>query len=411
MDNMQIRETIMLQKLLDSGVEKKRLYLYEERLNTELRKHYNYAEKALKIDKMRKGEICDADKYILYALLVLRVANADTIYRFLKMLKIRQPDLLIQTDYEILKKRLNLLSRYGFVYKIQYIQNTKINFSDAVAAEKELIRQEKIKEKMEEEGSYYDSAEYLSTRANPFNDNFKKWFGKDAYLVTTYALDSDSYQILNSVLHPVVKNIGWVGEKMAAETIGMGAASLITAGLHELSSFSKFMSTQIRPLRSQVFSVLSEMEFKLSDNAAKEVFTYTAAVFSSYSYCDRAKQMEEDIRHHTFDKIINIKNYIGIKGINKQNRDAFVIVCVNDSVDMIRFADACMKVQITPAELSRIYFTGEGIIMKYGIEKMLQLEPNGDKDYITVAAKLPVFGSSNKNDERIFAVKEDEKIS
>ena len=49
--------------------------------------------------------------------------------------------------------------------------------------------------------------------------------------------------------------------------------------------------------------------------------------------------------------------------------------------------------------------------MTYGIEKMLQLEPNGDKDYITVAAKLPVFGTLNKNDERIFAVKEDEKIS
>lgn len=411
MDKMQLQETIMLQKLLDSGVQEKRLFLYEERLNTELRKHYNYAEKSLKIDKMRKGEICDADKYILYALLVLRVANADTIHRFIKMLKIRQPDLLIQTDFEVLKKRLNMLSRYGFVYKIQYIQNTKVNFSDAIAAEKELIRQEKMKEKMEEEGSFYDSADYLASRANPFNDNFKKWFGKDAYLVTTYALDSDSYQILNSVLHPVVKNIGWVGEKMTAETIGMGAASLVTAGLHELSTFTKFMSTQIRPLRSQVFSVLSEMEFKLSDKTSKEVFTYTAAVFSAYAYCDKAKQVEEDIRHHTFDKIINIKNYIGIKGINKQNRDAFVIVCVNDSIDMIRFADACMKVQMTPAELSRIFFTGEGIVMKYGIERMLQIEPDGNKGYVTVAAKVPVLGTTYKDNERDFKVKDNEKIS
>lgn len=432
-DTLTLKETVALQKLLDQGENDKRRYIYTERLRTNIDVEYHYSDKAVRSSKLYSTEINMTDYYIMYALLILRIADAETVAAMLQFFKKKQPSLLINPNFRFVCNRLKYLTRLGFMYRMSYALNTKVELDDAYEISRQLVseareqlfadEEEMIDESImdedfldddlkadlsnavvigntlrKEDGPESYNLDYVneihrtkvrrsSREMQPFGVNFAMCFGKNAYCVKMYALDDTSYQLLSSVLHCRIKQEGWLGAKLAFEKIGIAAAGLVTRELCHLPNFTKFKDARVTTKNHGSFVLLSETEFKMESG-----YRYNCGVFCAYSYQDEEKQLSDDARQGVYNKISQITNYLGIKGITKNNMDAFVIVCVNDSVDLIRFADACMKIGLHQPELERLYFTGEGIVREMGLQKVLQMvRANNDAGYQIVSTTLPIM--------------------
>lgn len=422
-----IRETFALQQKLDAGLDEKRRYFYQDVLNNNLRLDFKLKDRDRRFDLINSKEFNVTDWYILYALLILRVADVDTVKRLLVVIKRKNPQLAVNAEFTYVRTRITWLAKNGFIAKLQYVQNTSVSAAEAYEYFDELSKQSEeaddailsldaeeivsLEDEMNGTSQWNGNLTYSDfdmtyidaiRRKNAiykrnqstggiYGGDYATYFGKDSYLVNCYMLNDSVYNMLCARFgNGVVMQIGNLSVKMSYELIGIAAAGLVTAALYELPSFYKTKESYIKS-KYRNFTCLSESEFRMNGSSDQRYF---GAVFASYNYCDKSKVLPEMEKKKLYDTVVCIKNYLGIKGIGKSGKDAFAIVCVNDMADLMRFVDACMNYGLTELESERIYFTGEGILRsEIGISKLirLRLTDAADTGYQFEPAVLPVM--------------------
>lgn len=378
-------------------------------------------------------ESSELDWWILYAVNTLKMADFSSIYRYLTAEKRLHPELLFTlNDTRIVRRRLSHLSKLGFLVKYVYVINTDINVDDAqevykLAESREQNRQylegtlsvsvslddEYMDELSEDEVGFVDydndeyngrlkmnTAHYHAKRSNGLEvlneegKQYRKYFGKKSELVILYSLEEEAHRWLKDRFG--VNIASYSGNpivKLPGTRMSFGAVGFVASHLSQLSSYNCFKTGRIVSKRNGNFVVPAEMEFKVKQKDGT-LFSYNCGIFKAYYLSGEGRVLPQHEKGNLFDTIYCIKNYIGIKGVTKEFYDGFVIVVVNDMVDMLEFMSALMKTKITEAESNRIFFTGEGIINStFGLEKMIgfKFDDNSETGYSLYPVRLPVI--------------------
>lgn len=376
----------------------------------------------------------EKDWWLMYAVNALGLADAESISRYLKSVKNAHKELYFTTnDERNMAKRLNLLSRMGFLEKYLYVIGTNVDIDDAQKAYE--ITREKLADKMalqtelskpavsvddefmdensEDEIDFvtYSTGTYSKYLQMKKKENFirgkngyavlcddgrgiiKKYFGKAAHLVTLYGIEMESHRNLKDrfgVNIPFYK--GDTAMKLTNEQIGDAAVGYVSSVFSDLPTFHNFKSGRVQ-CGNGLFMVPSELEFKIKEKDGTD-YAYNCGIFKSFYSRMEGRTLPSHDKGRVHTTIENLKNYLGVKGITKKGRDAFVVIVVNDSEDLHYFADALVKTtRINKAEINRIFFTGEGIVKSsVGVSRVMRVQVDDDvsREYHFEPIRLPV---------------------
>lgn len=369
------------------------------------------------------NEYTVSDFYIFFALMVLNVADALTIHRFLYERKKRYPKLAINVSFRFITKRIRTLVKRGVLGKVMYVQNTDNTIDDAYEALKKIIEErEKADEELEKialediiyddeddlEGDVMDNLYSYSDIQKEMNKgrvlnngnsflveqgidlNFKAFFGKDAVRITLYYLSEPVIPYVLSYFGgkvPATPLKGYPAMPLSV-LMGMASCSSITTAFCQFKDFNSFEYGNIRG-KTINFIPPYQMSFVTNKNSSGSK-KYFCSIYPAYIYVNPLKMDENIAKTGLNYKIKCIKNYIGILALGRHEmQDAFVIVCVNDLNDAKMFAEACFELGITEAELDRLYFMSESLIINNLSNRALQvIRKKGEIDF--VSSVLPV---------------------
>ena len=429
------KELLMLGKCLEDGSNSSGLFHYDEyfsRDNMKIVRGMKGREDRITFLMPDNPESSELDWWIMYAVNTLKMADFYSIQRYLKAEKRLHKELLFTLDdARILKRRLSLLSRLGFLVKHVYVVNTDVDVDDAQKVfekveekvrEEELLKKNSsasisldddyMDEESEDEIGYveYSNVEYSgkimhntsnfnARRANGFEvlneegKRYTRYFGKDSELVILYSLEEEAYRWLRDRFGVNISSYsGNPIVKLPSVRMGFGAVGFVASHLSQLSSYNCFKTGRIVSKKNGSFVVPAEMEFKVPQKDGG-LFSYNCGIFKSYYLPERGRILPQHEKGNLYDTICCIKNYIGIKGVTKASYDGFCVVVVNDMVDLLEFMSALMKTRVTEAESNRIFFTGEGIVNSpFGLSKMIgfRFDEKSETGYTLYPIKLPI---------------------
>ena len=337
------------------------------------------------------------DWYILQGILIFRIADAMTIWQYLMLLKSKNEKLLIQTSFDVIRKRLSVLTKRGLLGKSMFIQGTDLS-KDTVY---ETLKKEMIKdlEEEEEDADIEDisysvmqskkkknaakSTNKITREREVYSESYKEYFGKDALRVSMYFITEEALPKVCSYFgsSPVFP-IRHLEVKSLSEKMGIASGAMASVLLFGLKEKVNILNAHVKS-KYRDFALLSETEFMGVNKR------YFGAVFSSFSYYDPEKESEDFRDNKLKDTVLCVKNYLGIKGINKEGQDAFALILVNDTDDLTRFVAMCKKEKLTDKDLDRMFFTCEGLLKDVFLDLVFQISILGH-GYKIIKASLPV---------------------
>lgn len=384
--------------------------------------------------KLVSKDFTVTDWHILYALLVMKIADTLSICNFLYGIQKHNSGLYLSTDYSFVSKRINQLFRSGMIGKLQFIQNAEQSMDLAYELlEKAMADTEKKKAALIAEMNKEDDCIDLTTEFRDFDDEelyaewdtsylddirkknalfaynekenslygggYRKYFGKESQLINGYFLNDLIVPVICSHFGKApVTPVRFVYTKMFYTQLGIMSAAKLTAGLYGLKSFHSTKQASVTYKRGQVkdsFYCLSESEFRLS--IRENPFPIYVAVFASYMYCDERTMMPSVEKKNSYDLINSIRNYIGLKAIGKEDRqDALCIVLVNDVDDLNNFVVSAKRYGLTENERKRIFITSDSIIEVFGIRKFIQFDKIVDGKPSYSISSLPIVTDSEE---------------
>lgn len=440
LNNNQIKELAHLQTLIDSHPYRD-FYYHDYLDNTDnLRvkkstKGPNEAENFFMTDNIESSEL---DWWILYVAYILRVSDADSIYKTLSAVKKLHPELYYTVnDPRIVQRRLNILVKSGFLIRMQYVKNTTTNVSEAEEIyNKKCQLDEERKEILkapvslsvdsdyldeEDENTLelvnYNNAEYearfnaLRLKSNvvrgseTFQNNIiGVYYGKDAKLVTLYTCSFLSFQwLVTRFGSTMFNNIGNVLMYLPFKQIGLACVGSVVSQLSTLSSFYEFKPAKVNSRLNGIYVIPAELEFRTKTTAG-DIFTYNCGVFYNYYFPGKGKLLPKHMKQNMHELLLQIKNYIGVRGLcgnDSKKSDGFVIICVNDMVDIDKFLHSVKKhrtrdsykYMFSEAEMNRIFFTNEGIAKSdVGVRNVIgfRMDENEELGYELYPVTLPI---------------------
>lgn len=441
MDKTTARELLLLQEHLDNDSDNSPGFYhytdYYDRGNMRIVRGNKSKDERLNFLLPDNPESSELDWWILYAVSVLKLVDAEGVISYLRVEKSRHPELLFTAeDRRIIVRRLNMLARWGFLIKLSYVANTDIDVCDAeqvydleqkVSSEKALLEKqasvavslddEYMDEDSEDEVNYvsYSNVEYtnrLNENARAYHDRrngsptfsndrrlVKKYYGERASVVALYTTEEDTYHWIKDRFGSGVP--AYAGNpivQMSYMQMGLAAVGHTVSRLCTLPSFQCFKSGKVNSKYNGTFVIPSEMEFKITKKGGAD-FTYNCGIFSNYYFPGKGRLLPRHAQQNLTETFYRIKNYIGINGMRETERgkrDCFVIVVVNDSIDLAKFMHLLMKKKdmISVAESNRIFFTGEGILASdLGMERVLgfKFDETEEEGYSLFPVKLPIF--------------------
>lgn len=436
MDTNEKKELFMLQKLLDNESEDCTGTFhytdYYDRDNMKVVRGTKTRDDRLTFLMPDNPESSELDWWILYAVNTLKMADFQSVFRYLNAEKRLHPELLFTlNDPRIVQRRLTYLSRMGFLIKFIYVTNTDMDVDEAqsiykAALDKQLeqgyfeksmetamsLDDEYMDDASEDELDYVaysseahssrlsaNTARYHARRTNGYEvlncegKQFRKYFGENSEMITLYSLEEGAHRWLKDRFG--VNIASYSGNpivKLPSVRFGFGAVGFVASHLSLLPSYHTFKAGRIMSKRNGNYVVPAEMEFKIKRVGSVD-YSYNCGIFKSYYTNGKGRILPQHEKGNLFDTIYCVKNYIGIKGVTKENYDGFVIVVVNDTVDLLNFMNALMNARITEAESNRIFFTGEGIINSpYGLTKMIgfKFDEKSETGYSLYPVRIPV---------------------
>jgi hypothetical protein len=365
----------------------------------------------------------------MYAVNALNLADASSVARYLRRIKSAHKELMFTTDDpRNMARRLNHLVNKGFLNKYLYVCGTGVDIDDAQAIY-DVKRKESEKEFKEnhdyvtpvfsldddymdeESGEEISAIEYNTLEysdyvdkkkgyhymkrknsyavLNDIGNNIQEYFGEGSSLVVLYGIEKETIFYLQDRFGsniPVSKGNSLV--KIASEQIGDAAIGHTAAVFSELPSYHRMKQGKLVCKRGS-FLVPVEMEFRVPREG--EEYSYYCGIFKSYYNRAVGRTLEAHDKGRLHDTMNVIRNFVGTKGITKQNQDAFAIVVVDDLADLKMFANTAIKSNaFLDAELNRVFFTGEGILDSgIGAERVIRIIKEEDKvKFATV--RLPI---------------------
>lgn len=427
-DEKELKELYSVLKVLSQPDKKKSPLRYVKGLEDYHQIQLKHFDGDAVTRKIISKEFAVTDWYILYALLVMKIADTLSIRNFLCGIQKINPGLFLTTEYTFVRKRITLLFRYGMIGKLQFIQNAENSMEFAYEIlEKALQDANKEKDVVydtseddvidltaigtdsenEEYAEYNDDyIEDIRKRNSLFAFNqregdlygygYHKYFGAESQLINGYFLNDLIVPIVCSHFGkaPVVP-MRHIYSKMFYTQLGMMSAAKLTSLLYGLKTFYATKQASITYKRgpvSDTFYCLSESEFRL--NIKGNMFPIYVSVFASYMYCDKRIMMESVEKKNNYEVVNAIRNYLGLKGIGKEDRqDALCIVLVNDTDDLNNFIVNAKRFGLTENERKRLFITSDSIIEVYGIRKFIQFEKVIDGKPSYKIASLPIVTS------------------
>ncbi len=448
MDENKAKELLFLENFLNNerdGKYGKLHYIdFIERGNYKIRRgtfSENLRETIMMPDNPEHSEL---DWWILLALNDLKAADFESIYTYLNIAKVLHPELLFgATSARTIKRRLNFLTKAGYIMQVCYAVNTDVETSVADELWKKYIREkedevimqraaenardfsdidvfeeELDEDEMEEfdadsinelDSSAFNIAEYgkqvqqgiqgslvRSLGSLSADQTIKKFYGKSASVVRIFMLEMQTTWILETrygASNVPVKHLGNPIHRFVYKDIALAAIAKTATRLSKEKSFKRYGSCMFRSKLNGAFTVPVEMKFEVE--AKDGNYKYECALFHSYIYTVEGKEQAEFSKRRVIQTIYDIKNFIGQRGNihgKPVKRDAFAIVVVNDAVDLMRFLEY-FKEKASPAECKRIFFTGEGILeSEFGTSRMIGILPDESQEngLTLYPAQIPV---------------------
>ena len=169
----------------------------------EIEKKYNYVDYEGKSLAFINGEVNQiSDCFIIYAIAILGCAEPSVIAKFLTIYKKQNPSLLIPDfDKDNIKMRLNALKKHGFLFALNYIDNSVIGTTPEATR-----------------GSYH----------------------------TLYTAGKDAVSFMNSRLHRQIKPNSWLYAKQNDELLGIAASAAVFVGFMGSPYFKSIESAIFR---------------------------------------------------------------------------------------------------------------------------------------------------------------------
>ena len=328
LSNECLKRALFIRKELSS---EQRRYSISQEIMDSLQKSYKPFSKDLKYTYLAEDSIGTlTDCYIMYAIAVLRIAEIETLQRFLTCLIKRNPHLVIldPNEYESFKRRLKTLHNCGMLFKHMY--RKKIN-------------------------------------------------GKEDCPVTLYSLDSETQELMNQALSMRTKNYPWLQVKPIIELLGMASCSTVTVALMQEKGFLKYLPAIYKTRDIGTFILPSELQFQ------KESQLFNVGIIPSYLYHLETVQALDAYLENCLFRIKMISNFLFIA--EKQYNSCSRVVCVVESNDDLM--NICKKIlnlilanSVPESILQNIYFVGEYL----GEMNFLQMYISSDKecDFIAV---------------------------
>ncbi len=437
MDERSAKELLFLENLLDNQIDGKngRFYYSDflERGNYKIRRgtySESLRENVLMPDNPEHSEL---DWWIMIALNDLKAGDFESIYTYLSVEKALHPELLFNADARLIKRRLNFLTRVGYILQVCYVVNTDVDASAADELWKKYLRQkedELLRNKAAKDAadfsdllqdeedsisdlkySYFDKSEYgkeiqasqersliRALGSMGEDQNIKAFYGKNASVVRLFMLEIPTTWALETRYGPGNVSARFFGNpihRFICKNIALAAVGKVASCLAKEKSFIRFGNCMMRSKLNGAFTLPCQMEFKVK--AKDGNYLYNCALFHAYFYQVEGKEPESFARQRIVQSVYEIKNFIGqrgnIHGAAKKS-DAFAIVVVNDALDLMKFMEV-FKQKASPAEFNRIFFTGEGVIeSEFGVKRMIGIEQDQKSEcgFVLYPASLPVVG-------------------
>ena len=379
-------------------------------------------------------EHSELDWWILLALNNLKVADADSVLRYLRAEKKLHPELLMNLDDpRLVKRRLNLLTRLGFVLHFAYMTNTDITLSEAeerYKAYRKEIEDERIRksasdsaidlsdaymyEEDDEDEQDLQSLGYFSYKNASYSREldekkeqyfvkslgvlgdgarYQTFFGGNSRIVDLYMLEFATVPMLKIRFGKgIAADVGNFIYRMPAEVVGFASTGYLASRLSDEKTFHNFLTGSLRTKNNGNFQLPSELMFKVDTKDG--TYTYDVGLFYSYYLQAKGRELPYHAESDVRDTIYAIKNFIGVKANLKkpqEKRDAVAVVAVNDTQDLLQFLEL-YKDKATEAEENRVFFTGEGIINSpVGLKRVIgfQRDENSESGYKLFPTTLP----------------------
>ena len=331
-----LKKTYLVRKGLDR---ENRHFVYTDDIEQTYTKVFNYVSADVKMLDFAREEIgMISDCYILYAVAHLGVAEVDTIMCFLKALCKKYPDLsIICDDKNVIRDRLRLLHRKGYLFKHRY--NT--------------VNTTKGEEQKE--------------------------------TVSLYSLSEDANNLVKQRLQKRVSMNSLIQMKPIKELIGWSCAGLVGSMIASNSvGFENYLERVLRT--KQLGTVYMPCELKIVDGED----SYYIAVVSSYLGINKQYQTDMDYAEWCAFKINTIKNYLNCrttKGVS------YVVVAVEDNADLNEITQMIHNSRFLEEYYERILFTGEGAVRDFLPVKdaflSMRKESSSERGYELIQCDVP----------------------
>ena len=439
MTREEMKELYVLQELIENTADGGGNFLYTdylERGNIRIVRGTKSKSERINLMLPDNPEFNELDWWILFAVTVLRLADSESIYRYLCAEKKKHPELLYSVDDKrVIKRKINKLAHWGFLMRFSYVARTNVDITDAEEkwkaeryvlenTKKDLVKAQQaisvddefLDEESEDEISYvdYDAKGYqqeliqdnhLYHGRRAGSETFANsgsfvphYYGKQAKLVSLYCLEEDSYYWLKNRFGSCLPSFKCPNVQLSYMQVGAAATAQAFSYLCSIPSYRGVCTCKVVSKFNGTFVIPGEVEFvqKLPDGGT---FQYKCGLFTDYYFPGKGRLLPSQTERNLMDTFYQIKNYIGInsyKGSGSANRDCFVLVVVNDMLDISKFLFKLLKNPhfVSDAEIDRIYFTGEGILnSQFGINRVLgfRRDDSEEEGYRLFPAKLPVI--------------------
>ena len=305
-----IEKIVAMRKFMDEHLS---AYTFDPKM--ELEKNYkcvSYEQKSL---AFINGDVfAISDSFIVYAITVLGCAEAGVIAEFLKIYKKNNPDFLIpEFDKDTIKTRLAALKKTGFLFNINYVDNTECNKNPDYTS-----------------GSHH----------------------------SLYTAGKDATTLMNSRLRRQVKPNTWIASKPMDELLGIAASAMV---------FTKLMASPwFVKLENAIFKGRNCGTVKLDNEFISEMGKqkYYVGMMSVYLHMQPDFMSDEN-----YTELINYKlNVINDYLLNRTKKGIakMILVCESNK-DMVRMAQAIINSgAFTQEVLNNIHFTSAGLVDGYG---------------------------------------------
>lgn len=308
--------------ILDELNSDSRLYLTTDEIVENYRKRFTYKTDderllALSIDKVASGY---SDAYIMYAICYMGACTKEAIYAFLRALSNRYKEASIVSDVAGVNTRMRVIREEGYLYSFGYSTNARV----------------------------------VSTGVM---DNFS---------VRIYTAAESAFHVARQRLSlPVFPENQGFAFKSFLEILGWTSTTYCAARIMENSHFYELTD---RYLRTKEISAYLPFEMRCKVATKEGDLKLNVGFLNGYFKRNPYTQDEKLFIESCIFKMNIMRNYFNTR--NKNGEPVMVVVC-EDENDMATVISYILRTKSLENYLERIYFTGEGIVRKFGDDGVL----------------------------------------